>query len=268
MFSLFRASKELSGPFLFLYGDIVFERGLLEKLLKSPADISIVVDRAYAEGQRPKDARGVPDLVALKDAQEAGYRFVGAEAPHRVARVGRAIPAGEAHGEFVGMALFTAKGARLLTDCYHQAAGEPREGRLPRRPSRSAARPSPTCSRSSSTAAQTCRRSTFTRGGSRSTRSRTTVAPGRSSRSEAMSHGSGKSYAPEFVAALKEAGFDFFAGVPCSLLKGLVSLLDADASARYISATREDSAIGMAFGAWLGGRLPMVPMQNSGSASP
>ena len=59
-----------------------------------------------------------------------------------------------------------------------------------------------------------------------------------------MSHGSGKSYAPEFVAALKEAGFDFFAGVPCSLLKGLVSLLDADASARYISATREDSALG------------------------
>ncbi|WP_437936176.1 isocitrate lyase/phosphoenolpyruvate mutase family protein [Sorangium sp. So ce341] len=118
--SLFRASKELNGPFVFLYGDIVFERGHLEKLLKSPADISIVVDRAYAEGQRPKDARGVPDLVVLKDAQESGYRFVGADAPHRVARVGRAIPASEAHGEFVGMAMFTAKGARLLTDCYHQ----------------------------------------------------------------------------------------------------------------------------------------------------
>lgn len=79
-----------------------------------------------------------------------------------------------------------------------------------------------------------------------------------------MSHGSGKSYAPEFVAALKEAGFDFFAGVPCSLLKGLVSTLDADKSVHYVSATREDSAIGMAVGAWLGGRLPMVLMQNSG----
>jgi len=79
-----------------------------------------------------------------------------------------------------------------------------------------------------------------------------------------MSHGSGKSHAPEFVAALKEAGFNFFAGVPCSLLKGLVSLLDRDAEAHYISATREDSAIGMAFGASLGGKLPMVLMQNSG----
>jgi sulfopyruvate decarboxylase subunit alpha len=79
-----------------------------------------------------------------------------------------------------------------------------------------------------------------------------------------MSHAAGPSRAPEFVAALKGAGFNFFAGVPCSLLKGLVSLLDGDASAHYISATREDSAIGMAVGAWLGGRLPMVLMQNSG----
>ncbi|MBK8253918.1 MAG: sulfopyruvate decarboxylase subunit alpha [Polyangiaceae bacterium] len=80
-----------------------------------------------------------------------------------------------------------------------------------------------------------------------------------------MSHGKGgPSHAPEFVAALKANGFNFFAGVPCSLLKGLVSKLDTDPDAGYISATREDSALGMAAGAWLGGKLPMVLMQNSG----
>jgi len=80
-----------------------------------------------------------------------------------------------------------------------------------------------------------------------------------------MSHGKGgPSHAPDFVAALKAAGFDFFAGVPCSLLKGLVSILDKDPDAHYVSATREDSAIGMAAGAYMGGKLPMVLMQNSG----
>jgi sulfopyruvate decarboxylase subunit alpha len=74
----------------------------------------------------------------------------------------------------------------------------------------------------------------------------------------------GPSKAPEFVAALKGAGFDFFCGVPCSLLKGLVSLLDQDKDAHYISATREDSALGMAAGAFFGGKRPMVLMQNSG----
>jgi sulfopyruvate decarboxylase subunit alpha len=80
-----------------------------------------------------------------------------------------------------------------------------------------------------------------------------------------MSHvSSGPSRAPEFVAALKEQGFDFFCGVPCSLLKGLVSHLDQDRDAHYISATREDSALGMAAGAFLGGKRPMVLLQNSG----
>jgi phosphonopyruvate decarboxylase len=80
-----------------------------------------------------------------------------------------------------------------------------------------------------------------------------------------MSHGSkGPSHAPEFVAALKAQGFDFFCGVPCSLLKGLVSRLEEDDSAGYVSATREDSALGMAAGAFFGGKRPMVLMQNSG----
>ena len=119
-FSLFRAAKELKGPFLFLYGDILFERSHLEKLLKSPADVSIVVDRAYGETGRPESNRGTPDLVTLQDAQESGYRFLGAEAPHQVAKVGRTIAPAQANGEFVGMAMFSAKGARALTDCYSQ----------------------------------------------------------------------------------------------------------------------------------------------------
>ena len=119
-FSLFRAAKELKGPFLFLYGDILFERSHLEKLLKSPADVSIVVDRAYGETGRPESSRGAPDLVTLKDAQESGYRFLGAEAPHQVAKVGRTIAPAQANGEFVGMAMVSAQGARALTDCYSQ----------------------------------------------------------------------------------------------------------------------------------------------------
>lgn len=118
--SLFCAKKELGGQFLFLYGDILFERGHLEKLLKSPADISLVVDRAWTDMRDSGggNGRGVPDLVSLKDPQETGYRFVGSEAPHRVARVGRNVETGQAHGEFIGMALFSEKGARQLTDTY------------------------------------------------------------------------------------------------------------------------------------------------------
>jgi len=71
-------------------------------------------------------------------------------------------------------------------------------------------------------------------------------------------------YARAFLDALERAGFDFFAGVPCSLLTGLIALLDAEERYGYLSAVREDTAIGAAAGAYLGGGKPVVFMQNSG----
>ena len=68
----------------------------------------------------------------------------------------------------------------------------------------------------------------------------------------------------ELLAALESQGYDFYAGVPCSLLKGVIRELDEEPRYGYVSATREDSAVGMAAGAWMAGRLPVVFMQNSG----
>jgi len=68
----------------------------------------------------------------------------------------------------------------------------------------------------------------------------------------------------EFVQLLVGRGYDFFTGVPCSLLGGLFQVLDDDLDRDYVSATREDCAVGMAAGAWLAGRRAVVMMQNSG----
>ena len=67
-----------------------------------------------------------------------------------------------------------------------------------------------------------------------------------------------------FLAALTREGYDYFAGVPCSLLKGLIRRFDQDPLWNYTSAVREDSAVGMAAGAYMSGRQPAVFMQNSG----
>ena len=63
---------------------------------------------------------------------------------------------------------------------------------------------------------------------------------------------------------LKKNGFDFFTGVPCSILKDVINYLANDPQVPYIAATREDEAIGIATGAYLAGRKPVVLMQNSG----
>jgi phosphonopyruvate decarboxylase len=68
----------------------------------------------------------------------------------------------------------------------------------------------------------------------------------------------------ELAALLDRHGFDFFAGVPCSLVEDLITALEGDRPAPWIPAVREDVAVGLAAGAWLGGRRPAVIMQNSG----
>ena len=67
------------------------------------------------------------------------------------------------------------------------------------------------------------------------------------------------------LAALLEAqGYDFFTGVPCSLISSLIATLETHPRLPYVPAVREDVAVGLAAGAWLAGRRPMVLMQNSG----
>lgn len=66
--------------------------------------------------------------------------------------------------------------------------------------------------------------------------------------------------AEEFKEELKKSGFNFFTGVPCSILGGIITALGED----YIPSVREDTAIGLAAGAYLGGKKPCVLMQNSG----
>ncbi|MEE2821837.1 MAG: thiamine pyrophosphate-binding protein [Acidobacteriota bacterium] len=69
---------------------------------------------------------------------------------------------------------------------------------------------------------------------------------------------------PAFCNILEALGFDFFVGVPCSTFKPLYGKLQSHSHWTYIPAVREDAAVGIAVGAYMAGRKPVVLMQNSG----
>ncbi|MFN7970753.1 MAG: thiamine pyrophosphate-binding protein [Acidobacteriota bacterium] len=71
-----------------------------------------------------------------------------------------------------------------------------------------------------------------------------------------------RTLARAFASMLAAKGYDFYTGVPCSLLKDLI--LELEASSVYYPETREDAAIGLCAGAWMAGKKPCVLMQNSG----
>jgi len=127
--SLFSAAHALAGPCVVLYGDILFEPTILERLLRSTADVAVVVDRAFRDAQQAGivPAGGPFDLV-VTETPANGRRFVAPEGGSRVLRIGPDVPAAEAHGEFIGMALFSARGAERLRAVHAELEAERAEG--------------------------------------------------------------------------------------------------------------------------------------------
>jgi phosphoenolpyruvate phosphomutase len=128
--SLFCAESELNGRVVFLYGDIVFDRSILEKLLKSSADLTLVVDHAWYDNHLHGIEHPVsrPELVKTMNPPMQRDRFLPSET-NRVLRIGRTIPKSEAHAEFIGMAMFSERGTGILKETYYKAkrkyAGRP-----------------------------------------------------------------------------------------------------------------------------------------------
>jgi choline kinase len=120
--SLFCAEDLMGGPFLCSYSDILFTPEVVRLTLASTDDMALVVDtdwkRRYAERTEhpPDDA----EKVLVKGA--------------RVTRVARDIVVEQAHGEYIGVAKFSAAGTARLRQhyrrCREKYAGKPfREAR-------------------------------------------------------------------------------------------------------------------------------------------
>ena len=68
----------------------------------------------------------------------------------------------------------------------------------------------------------------------------------------------------DFWSHLKKRGFTFFSGVPCSILEEILKSALNNPNIKYISAVRENVALGVASGAYLAGRKCGILIQNSG----
>ena len=63
---------------------------------------------------------------------------------------------------------------------------------------------------------------------------------------------------------LTKYGYNFFSGVPCSYLTPVINGVINTKKIKYIGATSEGEAVGIASGAWLAGKKSVVMIQNSG----
>ena len=117
--SIFAAESALAGRVLILYGDILFDRTILERLLASTADVSLAVDRAWydlyrTEGRSPEGA----EMVITSERPVPSHRFLPSETPLTILKIGQRVDKSQATDEFIGMGLFSTQGIAWMKEAY------------------------------------------------------------------------------------------------------------------------------------------------------
>jgi sulfopyruvate decarboxylase subunit alpha len=67
--------------------------------------------------------------------------------------------------------------------------------------------------------------------------------------------------------ALKRAGYNFAVTLPCGMLKGLIRKVEDSPDIIHVPLAREEEGVGIAAGAHLGGKKPVMIVQSSGVAN-
>lgn len=119
--SLFYAEAEINSEFIFSYSDILYDRNVVQKLIDSPGDVSIVVDTDWLSHYEGRDQHPVAEaeLVTVEDS--------------KVTRIGKdTVLPDEAYGEFIGLAKLSQRGAGILKETYDDVLGKTAGGMFQR----------------------------------------------------------------------------------------------------------------------------------------
>ncbi len=126
--SLMMAARNLQEGFVLIFGDIYFSKHLLRYLLKIEGDILLTVDNSFNLRTR-QSIKATTDLVALENSDDNLRRLK--LITEKVASISNNMSVDQASHEFVGIAKFSAEGAKQLIARYEameQSAQQEEDG--------------------------------------------------------------------------------------------------------------------------------------------
>jgi len=121
LFSLLAAKEEMENGFIMIFSDIIFDESIINNLLRSRWDITIVADASYPFHRHEMDKE--LDLIIGKQKSRY-YREPSLTTEKEVSFIGKKIKKDIATHEFIGIAKFSAYGAQNLIRVYEDCAAK------------------------------------------------------------------------------------------------------------------------------------------------
>ena len=116
LYSLFCAQEYMEHGFVLAYSDILFNDGILRRLIECNEDIVLLVDNSYNYHKHEIDKN--LDLVISRKKHSSHYRSLQPMTLTETTRIGKKIDVDVADYEFIGIAYFSEEGARILRKVY------------------------------------------------------------------------------------------------------------------------------------------------------
>jgi len=110
--SLFCAADVMDEPLICCYSDVLFTPDIAGRLAASPADMALGVDTAWLERYEHRSHHPPDDAEKVTTING------------QVTRIHRGISEDDAHGEYIGVAKFSAAGAARLRKFYERRQAE------------------------------------------------------------------------------------------------------------------------------------------------
>jgi len=121
--TLFCAEKELDGSVIVAYGDILYEKNVLEKLLASKDDFSIVIDKNWQEYWQIRLQNILDDVESL--TLKNGF----------ITNIGQKINSlNDIQGQYIGLMKFQNNAISILKNFYHDSKKYSKSGLNPLNP--------------------------------------------------------------------------------------------------------------------------------------
>ena len=116
--SIMTAKDKMNGKILMLYSDLLFDKDIVERLIKKEGDITLVIDSSYKLNANRYNKK--LDLVVGKRDPYLGERSLTFDDHNEIVKIGSHLDPDEANFEFIGMAMFSGQGTELLKQIYSE----------------------------------------------------------------------------------------------------------------------------------------------------
>ena len=115
--TLFCAENELNGSVIISYGDIIFEKKILDLLINSKDDFSVIIDKKWKEYWFTRMDEPIKDAESLK-LDTNGY----------ITNIGQPVRnIDEIEGQYIGLMKFQNEGLKIIKEFYNRMKNQAEE---------------------------------------------------------------------------------------------------------------------------------------------